>query len=42
MDRAYRYTMTIDGDMLKGKSAAEFGGEKQEFDIEGKREKSDK
>ena len=36
------YTLTIDGDKLKGKGAAEFGGEKQEFDIEGKREKKDK
>lgn len=33
------YTLTIDGDKLKGKGAAEFGGQKQEFDIEGKREK---
>jgi hypothetical protein len=33
------YTFTIDGDKLKGKGAAEFGGQKQEFDIEGKREK---
>ena len=31
------YTLTIDGDKLKGKGAAEFGGQKQEFDIEGKR-----
>ena len=36
------YTLTIDGDKLKGKGAAEFGGQKQEFDIEGKREKNDK
>src|SRR3954451_16481690 len=36
------YTLTIDGDNLKGKGAAEFGGQKQEFDIEGKREKKDK
>ena len=36
------YTLTIDGDKLKGKGAAEFQGEKQEFDIEGKREKKDK
>ena len=36
------YTLTIDGDKLKGKGAAEFGGEKQEFDINGKREKKDK
>ena len=35
------YTFTIDGDVLKGKGAAEFGGQKQEFDIEGKREKKD-
>jgi hypothetical protein len=33
------YTLTIDGDKLKGKGAADFGGEKQEWDIEGKREK---
>jgi hypothetical protein len=36
------YTLTIDGDKLKGKGAAEFGGMKQEFDIEGKREKKGK
>ena len=36
------YTLTIDGDKLKGKGEAEFGGQKQEFDIEGKREKKDK
>ncbi len=36
------YTLTIDGDKLKGKGASEFGGRKQEFDIEGKREKKDK
>ena len=33
------YKLTIDGDKLKGKGAAEFGGEKREFDIEAKREK---
>jgi hypothetical protein len=33
------YTLTIDGDKLKGKGASEFGGEKREFDIEGTREK---
>src|SRR5215475_11553939 len=33
------YKLTLDGDRLKGKGAAEFGGQKQEFDIEGKREK---
>jgi hypothetical protein len=36
------YTLTVDGDKLKGKGAAEFGGQKQEFDITGKREKKDK
>ena len=29
------YKLTIDGDKLKGKGAAEFGGQKQEFDIDG-------
>jgi len=33
------YTFSIDGDKLKGKGAAEFGGQKQEFDIEGTRQK---
>ena len=36
------YTLTIDGDKFKGKGASDFGGQKQEWDIEGKREKSDK
>ena len=36
------YTLKIDGDKLKGKGAAEFGGKKQEFDISGKREKKSK
>ena len=36
------FTLTIEGDKFKGKSAAEFGGNKQEFDIEGKRDKKDK
>jgi hypothetical protein len=36
------YTLKIDGDKLKGKGAAEFGGQKQEFDMEGKRDKDDK
>ena len=35
------YTLTIDGDKLKGKGAAEFGGQKQEFEMSGKREKKD-
>jgi len=36
------YKLTITGDKLKGKGAAAFGGEKREFDIEGKREEKDK
>ena len=36
------YKLKIDGDQLKGKGAAEFGGEKREWDIEAKREKNDK
>ena len=36
------YKLTITGDKLKGKGAAESGGKKQEFDIAGKREKKDK
>jgi len=36
------YKLTITGDKLKGKGAVETGGEKREFDIEGKREKKDK
>ena len=37
-----QYKFTITGDKLKGKGAVETGGEKREFDIEGKREKKDK
>jgi hypothetical protein len=36
------FTLTIDGDKFKGKAALDFGGNKQEFDIDGKREKKDK
>jgi hypothetical protein len=36
------YTLTVDGEKLKGKGASEFGGEKREWDIEGKREKNEK
>ena len=36
------YTLTIDGDKFKGKAAAEIGGQKQEFEINGKKEKKDK
>ena len=44
MDNGFtvEYKLTIDGDKLKGKGAAEFGGQKQEFDMNGKREKKDK
>jgi hypothetical protein len=33
------YKLTIDGDKLKGKGSSEFGGEKREWDVNGKREK---
>ena len=36
------FKLTITGDKFKGKVASEFGGKKQEFDIEGKREKKGK
>ena len=36
------YKLKVDGDKLKGKAEAEVGGQKVEFDIEGKREKADK
>ena len=36
------YKLTIDGDKFKGKGSSDFGGKKQEFDIEGKREKKGK
>jgi hypothetical protein len=32
------YTLTIDGDKLKGKGASDFGGQTQEFEIKGKKE----
>ena len=35
------FKLTITGDKFKGKAASEFGGAKQEFDIEGKREKKE-
>ena len=35
------YKLTIDGDRLKGKGAAEFGGEKRDWDIEARRQKND-
>lgn len=36
---AIDYTLKVEGDKLKGKGAADIGGNKQEFDINGKREK---
>ena len=36
------YKLKIDGDQLKGKGSAEFGGEKREWDIEAKRQKNEK
>jgi hypothetical protein len=36
------FTLTIDGDNFKGKATSNFGGQKQEFPIEGKREKKGK
>jgi len=36
------YKLTIERDTFKGKGAADIGGERREFDIEGKREKKEK
>ena len=36
------YTLTIEGDKLKGKGAAEFGGQKHEWEIKAQREKKEK
>ncbi len=36
------YKLKVDGDKLTGKGSVDAGGEKLEFDIEGKREKKDK
>ena len=36
------YKFTITGDKLQGKGSSDFEGKKQEFDIEGKREKKEK
>jgi hypothetical protein len=36
------YSLKVDGDKLKGKGSAEFGGEKREWDIDAKKEKDDK
>jgi hypothetical protein len=44
MDREFPldFTLKIDGDKFNGKAAAEFMGNKQEYAIEGKRDKKDK
>ena len=41
MDNTFtvEYKLKVEGDKLKGKGAVDVGGEKREFDIEGKREK---
>ena len=36
------YKLKVEGDQVKGKAAVDAGGEKREFDVEGKREKKDK
>ena len=36
------YKLKVEGDRIKGKGAVDAGGEKREFDVEGKREKKDK
>jgi hypothetical protein len=36
------FTLPIQGDKFEGKSVSNFGGQKQEWDINGKREKKDK
>jgi hypothetical protein len=36
---AIDYKLTVDGDTLKGKGASDFGGQRQEWDITGKKEK---
>jgi hypothetical protein len=35
-----KYTVKVEGDTIKGKAAADFGGETRTFDFEGKREKA--
>jgi hypothetical protein len=36
------YKLKVEGDKIKGKGAVDAGGEKREFDFEGKRERKDK
>ena len=42
MKLTVEYKLKVEGDTLKGKGAVDAGGEKREFDIEGKREKKEK
>ena len=44
MDQTFtiKYVLKVEGDALKGKSEADFGGETRSFDVEGKREKEKK
>ena len=44
MDQTFTisYKLKVEGDTLKGKAEAEFGGETRSFDVEGKREKGKK
>jgi hypothetical protein len=36
------YKLKVESDKIKGKASVDAGGEKREFDVEGKREKKDK
>ncbi len=42
MKLTIEYKLKVEKDTLKGKGAVDAGGEKREFDIDGKREKKDK
>ena len=44
MDQTFtiNYKLKVEGDTLKGKAEADFGGETRSFDVEGKREKEKK
>jgi hypothetical protein len=44
MDQTFtiKYKLKIEGDTMKGKAEADFGGETRTFDVEGKRQKDKK
>jgi hypothetical protein len=44
MDQTFtiKYKLKIEGDTMKGKAEADFGGETRSFDVEGKRQKDKK